>query len=115
MNRKPEVEARVTFLRREEGGRQASPDLSGGHYRPHVVVGDPNQGEAVVGSDGVVAEEYLGVQFTASDQPCEQGSPLVVTLQLIYAPHVGYERLAPGATFTIREGARVVGFGEVLR
>jgi hypothetical protein len=35
--------------------------------------------------------------------------------QAMYYPANPYERLQPGATFTIREGAKVVGYGKALR
>ncbi len=41
--------------------------------------------------------------------------PYLVELALIYNPHPAYESLVPGATFTIREGAKVVGYGQVKR
>jgi len=36
-------------------------------------------------------------------------------MDLMYYPASTYEELQPGATFTIREGAKVVGYGKVLR
>jgi hypothetical protein len=36
-------------------------------------------------------------------------------LVLVYWPHPVYESLVPGATFTIREGAQVVGYGQVRK
>ncbi len=39
---------------------------------------------------------------------------LSVTLLLAYYPAVEYEELLPGATFTLREGGSIVGYGEVV-
>jgi len=48
MNEPPRIEAEVTFLLESEGGRKEPPQLlSGGQYRPHLVIGDPNQRQAV--------------------------------------------------------------------
>ncbi len=33
----------------------------------------------------------------------------------MYWPHSAYESLVPGATFTVREGAQVVGYVQVMR
>jgi len=110
----PEIEAEVTFLTPEEGGRRKPLDLSAGLYRPHVVIGDPNQRRAVIRDGNFIDEEYLGVQFKPAADPYLPGTPRVVTLQLIYYPRFRYDGLVPGATFTVREGPRIVAFGHVL-
>jgi hypothetical protein len=79
------------------------------------VVGDPNQRKAVLGSDGVVAEEYLGVQFQAADVEIRPGSRATLWMDLWLTPVTIYEALRPGATFTIREGAKIVAYGRVLQ
>jgi hypothetical protein len=111
-----EIAAEITFLTPEEGGRKWWPlDLSSARYRPHLVVGDSNQRHAVIRDGNVIDEEYLGVQFKPTDSCFKPGVAQVVILQLLYHPQVTYERLVSGATFTIREGAQVVGFGRVLQ
>jgi hypothetical protein len=55
----------------------------------------------------------LGVTFTGDGQELSVGVEHSVTLLLVYFPDVDYTGLIPGATFTIREGGKVVGFGEV--
>jgi hypothetical protein len=111
----PQIEAEVTFLSEFERGRMTLPsDLSTRAYRPHIVVGDPNQREAVIRGNEI-QEEYLGVVFLAGPERLEFSKPTRVQLGLLYYPNVRYDSLVPGATFTIREGARIVGFGRVNR
>jgi hypothetical protein len=57
----------------------------------------------------------LGVQFQQTDEKLEFNKPFTAELILVYYPHPIYEALVPGATFTIREGAQIVGFGKVKR
>lgn len=111
------IEAEVTFLSTEEGGRSTAVRLDHptAFYRPHVVVGDVRQRQAIVGSDRVCREAYLGVQFRHAELVLAPGASASVWMDLMYYPTVGYERLQPGATFTIREGHKVVGYGTVLR
>ena len=114
----PIIEAQVTLLSAEEGGRKWPLRLSlvEGTYRPHLVVGDPHQRRALVNASGFGTEEYLGVQFLPASSDLGPGETAVVRMYLMFydnAPAV-YERLIPGATFTIREGAKVVGYGRVL-
>ena len=115
MNQLSRIEAEVTFLLASEDGREEPPrNLSGGGYRPHLVVGDPNQRRAVTVA-GVCQETYLGVAFLAGPEKVEAGKSFSAELALIFYPHPAYDSLAPGATFTIREGAQVVGYGHVRR
>ena len=101
----PKIDVVVTFLTESEGGRK-NPAFASSKYRPHVVVESVN--ERAPGS-GV----YLGVCFEGDEQPMEPGVSHPVRLALPYHPTVDYGQLESGATFTIREGARVVGFGRV--
>ena len=67
----PIIECEITFLTETEGGRQSPPLLNG--YRPHFVVGDPNQREAIRGRHHLT-EDYLGVLFlleTLSEERCK--------------------------------------------
>jgi hypothetical protein len=68
----PVVEAEVTLLSTEEGGRSSALRLDHptAFYRPHVVVGDVHQRRAIIGPDRFITEEYLGVQFRRSDLVC---------------------------------------------
>jgi hypothetical protein len=110
------IEAEITFIPASEGGRLNPPLLvsSGGSYRPHIVVGDPKQRRAIiVGNE--IRETHLGVAFLSGPERVEAGEPFLAELALIFYPHPAYDSLAPGVTFTIREGPKVVGFGEVKR
>ena len=107
------ISALVTFLPTEEGGR-AHPAHDSSNYMPHVVVGDPSQRVALVDESGTSTESYLGVRFTGDGQQLTPGLEHEVQLQLLYVGRVDYSALVPAATFTIREGGRVVGFGSVV-
>jgi hypothetical protein len=54
------------------------------------------------------------VSFFGEGNVLPLGVEHAVTLQFLYHPDVDYTALAPGATFTIREGHKVVGFGSVV-
>ena len=110
----PTITASVTFLTRDEGGR-SKPPIGSRTYRPHLVVGDPRQRVALTASDGrSIEEEYLGVQFTGSDDDLlVAGRSHTVVLELVYYPSVDYAALTTGAEFTIREGGTIVGYGRV--
>ena len=110
----PFIEAALTFLRPSEGGRpQLNMSLSGLVYRPHIVIGNPAQRKAVVGPGNELLEPYYGVAFAAGPKHVEPDVPCQVRMMLVYWPEVTYDPVVPGATFTLREGGRVVGFGEV--
>ena len=112
---KPKVRAQVTFLSPSEGGRSGIA-YNTAQYMPHLVVGDPSQRAPITAQDGrTLVEEYLGVGFTGAGDEMEPGRPYVVELSLLYSPQVNYDALVPGATFTIREGGRIVGFGSVTQ
>ncbi len=113
MNQLPHIEAEVTFLPESEGGRKEPPlSLSGGSYRPHIVVGDPNQRQAITVGN-VSQETYLGVAFLSGPEQVNPGESYSAELALIFWPHPAYDSLIPGSTYTIREGARVVDYGQV--
>src|SRR5215207_11461796 len=116
MGKVAQSEAEVTFLPSSEGGRETPPMLvwGSGSYRPHVVVGDPKQRRAVTAGNRI-QETYLGVVFLSGPEAVAFSEPIWVEMGLLYYPNPMYDTLIPGATFTIREGPKVVGFGEVKR
>ncbi len=115
MNQETRIEAEITFLPESEGGRTMPPGiLSSGVYRPHLVAGDPNQRRAVV-EGNEIRELYLGVAFLSGPENIELGKSFSAELALIYYPNPIYDALIPDATFTIREGARIIGYGRVRR
>ena len=107
------ISAKVTFLTEEQGGRK-HPAWNSRKYRPHVVVGDPAQREVKTAEDGrTLTEQYLAVCFDGNGEEMSQGKEHEVSLVLAYFSAVEYEELVPGATFTLREGGNIVGYGEV--
>lgn len=63
-----------------------------------------------------IVERYQGVVFIDEYLSIEPGVTVEVTMALMYyeEPNVLYEDVLPGATFTLREGASIVGYGSVL-
>ena len=112
------IEATLTFLPPFEGGRGQPvlvPDGYRGHYRPHIVIGDPTQRKAIVEQGNVLTEDYLGVDLWSGPASLPFGIEHVVQMRLSYYPNVVYSTVQPGATFTMREGGRIVAFGQVLK
>lgn len=60
-----------------------------------------------------LTEHYLGVWVTDAPDELSPGHSAVVTLILMYWPDEPYLDVIPGATFTLREGGNIVGFGSV--
>lgn len=81
---------------------------------PHIVLGDPLQRKAKVGAGNHLTEEYLGVWVRDAPDELAPGQSADVTLVLMYWPDEKYENVIPGATFTLREGPLIVGFGRVV-
>ena len=108
------VEVEVTFIPESEGGRNQPPqNLNGNNYRPHLVIGDPAQRQArLIGN--YIDEVMLGIGFTTGPDIVEAGRTYTATLQLAFYPHSAYKTVVPGATFTIREGAQIVAYGQVI-
>jgi hypothetical protein len=80
---------------------------------PHVVIGDPEQREAIkIGNN--LTENYLGVCVTDAPDELSPGQTSEVTLKLMYWPEERYQNVKAGATFTLREGPNIIGFGTVL-
>jgi translation elongation factor EF-Tu-like GTPase len=114
MSQLPRIEVDATFLPTEEGGRRTMPDLRHGRYMPHLVAQSPDVRVALkLGGMGI--EPYLGITFLEGPHPVVPGQPARFLLELMYYPGIDYDALQPGATFTIREGGKIVGFGTVLR
>jgi hypothetical protein len=80
---------------------------------PHIVVGDPSQREARI-SGNVMTEKYLGVLVTEAPDELAPGGTAEVAMVLMYWPEEKYESVVRDATFTLREGPKVVGFGRVV-
>jgi hypothetical protein len=110
------IEAEVTFLPAKDAAFGGRPfPLNGYKYQPHIVIGDPGQRRAVVDDRSTILEKSLGVSFRTGPELLHSGVPAKVTLALMYWPREIYEAVVPEATFTIREGADIVGYGTVSR
>ncbi len=107
MSNLPTIKSLVTFLDEEHGGRKNLPVLPSSEYRPHIVIQSPDIRTATP------EDHYLGVRFLAA--PAELSFQLAYEcmLELSYHPRVDYSKASAGATFTIREGGRVIGFGTI--
>lgn len=105
----PAIEAEVTLLKTAEGGRTAPLRLEPGSpfYMPHLVIGDPKQKSP--------SGKLLGVAFRRAPLILAPGDTAKVRMDLMYHPQVDYRDLLPGATFTVREGPKIVGHGRVLK
>ena len=111
---KPTIEVEVVFLSADEGGRQSPPVFgTAAEYRPHLVLQDRTVRQARMRGN-VVEEEYLAVSFVEGPRSFALGEPVRCVLRLSYFPEVDYADLREGATFTVREGARIVAHGIVL-
>jgi hypothetical protein len=105
----PVVEAKVTLLPELTHGRRL---LTTGQYRPHIVIGSQSQRVAI--RDGNrFTENYLGVMFVGGPDAMEPGDTAEVKLALMYFPEEPYNEVQPGATFTVREGPLIVGYGVI--
>lgn len=111
MNGIPTIRASLTLLPDLERGRNT---LVRG-YRPHIVMGPATQRSARMEGSTIV-ERYQGVAFMDENMAIAPGQTVEVTLALMYyqEPSILYEDVVPGATFTLREGANIVGYGTVL-
>lgn len=95
--RSPDIEAEISFLPTEQGGRH-SPACSG--YRPSHDFG-------IVGTLNDAAHEYIGCEAAVP------GSTVKANMWFL-APQYQEGRLYPGFKFTVQEGIRVVGNGVVV-
>ncbi len=113
--RETRVVANVTFLTEEQGGRKR-PAWNSREFRTHVVVSDPGQHEVNTAEDGrTLTERHLHACLDGDGEELTQGIENEVLLVLACYRAVENERLVPGATFTLREGGRIVGHGRVVQ
>ena len=110
-----EFRVKVKFFSEENGGRLQLPEdlLSIGTYRPHFVIGDPEQITAIVDDNNIGQENYLGIAFTSQEGALKADKEIEALVTTVY-PDVDYSGLVSGATFTIREGRNIVGNGKVI-
>lgn len=110
-----EMKVIVKFFAENNGGRVQLPEdlLSVGTYRPHFVVGNPDQIKALLNKNNIGNEDYLGVVFTSQKGALKEEKEIEALVTTLY-PEVDYSGLVSGATFTIREGQKIVGNGKVI-
>ena len=111
MNGIPIIRASLTLLPELERGRNTLWRA----YRPHIVIGPPEQRKAKLEGNTCV-ERYQGVVLMDEYLQIEPGETVEVSMLLAYyqEPNVLYEDVVSGATFTLREGPTIVGYGVVL-
>lgn len=113
MSSVPSILALVVFRNAQDGGKQ-QPAWDSNKYRPHIVIGDRDQTDPVVGGDGrTLIEDYLPVVFSGDGQVMEFDKEWPVELRL-WHPGADYSGLVTGTTFTIREAGHIVGSGKVV-
>ncbi|MEM8861388.1 MAG: hypothetical protein AAGD96_23945 [Chloroflexota bacterium] len=111
------IEVELTLLTKEEGGRHKPLllDSDESRYMPHIVIGDPNQREATLDPiTGHGNEEYLGVFIRPCGKIMYPGDTMNLIFDLMYYPGLKYEQVKPDATFTLRDGGLITGYGTVL-
>ncbi len=111
----PRIIADIEMLHSNDGGRMRAIAIDAdSRYMPHLVIDDRANRVAQQGVNGV-SENYMGVWFApalaVTDARTGSGR---YPLRLMYHSIVDYTALTPGATFTIREGDKIVGHGVVV-
>jgi len=114
------ISAEIVILSSDEGGRATPllPVAYRGQYRPHIVLQSRETRQAKIElRDGMrhVVDEYLGVAFWSGPNPIPISQPFTATLFLMYPEHPAYGPVVPGTEFTLREGAKIIGHGRVLK
>ena len=115
------IEAEVILLSKEEGGRSnpVIPIAYNGGLRPHIVIQDRSARKPKIGMraghPNTILDEYLSVAFWSGPDPIPVSSPFLLTMYLWCHPDRMYDGCIPGATFTIREGGKITGHGEIKR
>ncbi|WP_165700994.1 hypothetical protein [Crateriforma conspicua] len=104
------------MLTASEGGRKRGIEIDvNARYMPHLAIDDRTNRVARTDSKNQSTEHYMGVQFepalSVTDTATGSGR---YPLCLMYYPRVDYTTLKTGATFTVREGGRIVGHGVVV-
>jgi len=119
LNMLPRMMAEIVFLTPSEGGRRHplrfDREILRRHpYMPHMVIQDRGVRHALVDANCNGLEDYLGVSFRSGPDDYSAGQSAHFELELMYHPRLNYDVVQPGATFTIREGGKIVGHGEVI-
>lgn len=112
----PRIVADIVMLSPAEGGRTRGIMIAPeSRYAPHLAIDDRANRKARTDSNNQSLEHYMGVHFepalSVADPRTGSGQ---YPLCLMYYPRIDYSTLQTGATFTIREGGRIVGHGVVV-
>lgn len=112
----PTIVVDLVMLSASEGGRNCPIQIvTETRYMPHLAIDHRENRIARTDTNGQSIEHYMGVLFepalSATDTSTGSGR---YPLRLLYHPNVNYATLKPGATFTVREGRRIVGHGVVV-
>lgn len=112
----PRIVADIVMLNSSEGGRNHGIEIDAeSRYMPHLAIDDRANRAARTDSNNQSTEHYMGVLF---EPPISRDDPATGSgrypLRLMYYPSVDYATLRTGATFTVREGGRIVGHGIVI-
>jgi hypothetical protein len=119
-SRKPVLRCSVIFRSELDGGRSqplAAGALKSRQYRPHFVLGPLNQRYAQIGPGNTLIEQYHGVLIEDGPDQFAAGEEIEVKARLMFwdeTRNSEYAGFTPGATFTVREGVRIVAHGQVL-
>lgn len=113
----PQIIAEIVMLSPSDGGRTHGIHIDNNvRYMPHLVVDDRSNRTAKTDVYGVSTENYLGVLFEPAESLTDPSTGSGrYPLRLMYHPSVDYNSLVVGATFTVREGGRIVGHGLVIQ
>jgi len=90
-------------------------NLKSSHYMPHIVIQDRSVRSVVIEPGNEIVEDYQAVAFVEGPDDYRLGESGRFVLELMYHPRLPYDDVRPGATFTVREGARIVAHGIVLK
>jgi hypothetical protein len=81
-------------------------------YRPHIVV-EPLTPDMATRRANMATDRYQSVVFLDEYVTIAPGDTKEVILGLWAYPDNQYENVIPGATFTLREGPHIAGYGTI--
>ena len=110
-------ETEMIFLPTSEGGRDIPEGFfQNPRYRPAIVIGDPMQRQVDTSNIGHLVKMYLLVVLVDGPQHVEHGISVWTKMaSIFYWPESHYDAAVPGATFTFREGPRIIASGKIAR
>jgi hypothetical protein len=106
----PVIKVKMTYLSEEETSRRLTPCIG---QMPHLVVQDTAIRKPV-NKNRTILDEFLGVYIKSVPPDIRPDTEGEYELALFFYPNVNYDKLKSGATFTVRAGGAVIGYGEVI-